>query len=111
MKRNNGANIQCDIEPHIGRKLDDVERDLIMGTLTRCGGNRTWAAEILGISVRTLRNKMIQYDATKEIPAKVGRRSREEGDAHLAALQNFEPGRRAVLISRSPRFTTFESNF
>jgi len=93
MKQKSGLNIQCDIEPHIGRKLNDVERDLIMGTLTRCGGNRTWASEILGISVRTLRNKMIQYDAVKEIPPKVGRRTREEGDAHLAALHNFEPGR------------------
>ena len=86
-------NIQCDIEPHIGRKLNDVERDLIMGTLARCGGNRTWAADILGISVRTLRNKMIQYDAAKEIPPKAGRRTREEGDAHLAVLEKFEPGR------------------
>lgn len=85
---------QCDIEPHVGRKLDDVERDLIMGTLTRCGGNRTWAAEILGISVRTLRNKMIQYDAAKDIPAKAGRRTRSEEEAHLVALETFEPGRR-----------------
>ena len=50
-----------DIEPYIGRKLADVERDLIIGTLARCGGNRTWAADILGISVRTLRNKLQLY--------------------------------------------------
>ena len=93
MKQQSGLNVQCDIEPHIGRKLDDVERDLIIGTLTRCGGNRTWAAEILGISVRTMRNKMIQYDAAKDSPPKAGRRTRAEGDAHLAALQDFEPGR------------------
>lgn len=93
MKQNSGFGIQCDIEPHIGRRLDDVERDLIIGTLARCGGNRTWAADILGISVRTLRNKMIQYDAVKEIPPKTGRRTREEDDTHLAMLQNFEPGR------------------
>ena len=94
MKQNSDLKIQCDIEPHIGRKLDDVERDLIIGTLSRCGGNRTWAADILGISVRTLRNKMIQYDAAKDIPPKAGRRTREEDDAHLAALQDFDPGRR-----------------
>ena len=93
MNHKSGLGIQCDIEPHIGRKLDDVERDLIIGTLARCGGNRTWAAEILGISVRTLRNKMIQYDAAKDIPPKAGRRTREEGDTHLAMLQSFEPGR------------------
>lgn len=94
MRQNSDLNIQCDIEPHIGRKLDDVERDLIIGTLSRCGGNRTWAADILGISVRTLRNKMIQYGADKDVPAKTGRRTRVEGDAHLAALQEFDPGRR-----------------
>ena len=94
MVQKSSINIQCDIEPHVGRKLDDVERDLIMGTLIRCGGNRTWAAEILGISVRTLRNKMVQYDAAKKIPAVVGRRKRETDDAHLVALQSFEPGRR-----------------
>ena len=85
---------QFDIDPHVGRKLDDVERDLIMGTLTRCGGNRTWAADILGISVRTLRNKMIQYDAAKEIPPKSGRRTRSEEEAHVVTLESFEPGRR-----------------
>ncbi len=93
MKQKSSLNIQCDIEPHIGRKLNDVERDLIIGTLARCGGNRTWAAEILGISVRTLRNKMIQYDAAKDIPPKTGRATRREGDAHFAALQRFETGR------------------
>ena len=56
MNHKSDINVQCDIDPHIGRKLEDVERDLIMGTLARCGGNRTWASEILGISVRTLRN-------------------------------------------------------
>ena len=94
MSQNSDLNIHCNIEPHIGRKLDDVERDLIIGTLARCGGNRTWAADILGISVRTLRNKMVQYDAAKDSPPKMGRRTREEADTHLAALQNFDPGRR-----------------
>jgi len=93
MVKKSGINIQCDIEPHVGRKLDDVERDLIMGTLARCGGNRTWAADILGISVRTLRNKVVQYDAAKKIPAKTGRRCRSEEDSHLAVLERFEPGR------------------
>ena len=85
---------QFDIQPHVGRKLDDVERDLIMGTLARCGGNRTWAADILGISVRTLRNKMIQYNGAAEIPAKVGRRTRSDEEAHVAALENFSTGNR-----------------
>jgi DNA-binding protein Fis len=38
-----------------------VERDLILETLNHCLGNRTHAANILGISIRTLRNKLQQY--------------------------------------------------
>ena len=62
---NKSPRLQFDIEPHVGRKLDDVEKDLILGTLARCGGNRTWAADILGISVRTLRNKLQRYNDGK----------------------------------------------
>ncbi len=47
--------------PLIGRTVADVERDLIIDTLTHCFGNRTHAANILGISIRTLRNKLKQY--------------------------------------------------
>ncbi|MFO0997601.1 MAG: sigma-54 dependent transcriptional regulator [Alphaproteobacteria bacterium] len=45
----------------VGRTVADVERDLIIGTLHHCLGNRTHAANILGISIRTLRNKLKQY--------------------------------------------------
>ena len=45
----------------VGRTVADVERDLIIETLQHCLGNRTHAAGILGISIRTLRNKLTQY--------------------------------------------------
>ena len=45
----------------VGRTVADVERDLIIETLQHCLGNRTHAATILGISIRTLRNKLQQY--------------------------------------------------
>ncbi|HYM02498.1 MAG TPA: sigma-54 dependent transcriptional regulator [Stellaceae bacterium] len=45
----------------VGRTVADVERDLILNTLQHCLGNRTHAANILGISIRTLRNKLQQY--------------------------------------------------
>ncbi|WP_299815437.1 sigma-54 dependent transcriptional regulator [uncultured Roseibium sp.] len=45
----------------VGRTVSDVERDLILDTLDHCLGNRTHAAKILGISIRTLRNKLNQY--------------------------------------------------
>ena len=43
--------------------MDDVERDLIIGTLGHTLGNRTHAATILGISIRALRNKLRDYAA------------------------------------------------
>lgn len=47
----------------VGRRVEEVERDLILETLTHCLGNRTRAAEMLGISIRTLRNKLHEYRA------------------------------------------------
>ncbi len=47
----------------VGRTVADVERDLILQTLRHCLGNRTHAANILGISIRTLRNKLNEYAA------------------------------------------------
>jgi DNA-binding NtrC family response regulator len=47
----------------VGRTVADVERDLILETLRHCLGNRTHAANILGISIRTLRNKLNEYSA------------------------------------------------
>lgn len=45
----------------VGRTVADVERELILDTLDHCLGNRTHASNILGISIRTLRNKLNQY--------------------------------------------------
>jgi DNA-binding NtrC family response regulator len=47
----------------VGRRVEEVERELILETLVHCLGNRTRAAEILGISIRTLRNKLHEYRA------------------------------------------------
>jgi DNA-binding NtrC family response regulator len=47
----------------VGRTVAEVERDLILETLKHCVGNRTHAANLLGISIRTLRNKLNEYTA------------------------------------------------
>tara|TARA_Y100001936_G_scaffold199081_1_gene200334 strand:+ start:931 stop:2427 length:1497 start_codon:yes stop_codon:yes gene_type:complete len=53
----------------VGKTVADVERDLIIDTLEHCLGNRTHAANILGISIRTLRNKLRQYtDEGMDVP-------------------------------------------
>lgn len=45
----------------VGQTVAQVEQDLILDTLDHCLGNRTHAANILGISIRTLRNKLKLY--------------------------------------------------
>jgi len=66
--RNPGA-----VETLVGRKIADVERDMIINTLEHTLGNRTHAANILGISIRTLRNKLNQYkDDGIDVPATGG---------------------------------------
>ena len=58
------------VETLVGRTISDVERDMILNTLDHCLGNRTHAANILGISIRTLRNKLNQYkDEGTDVPA------------------------------------------
>ena len=59
-----GAESALGVAPLVGRRVDEVERALILETLTHCLGNRTRAAEILGISIRTLRNKLHEYRAS-----------------------------------------------
>ncbi len=47
--------------PVVGQTVAGMERRLIIDTLKHTLGNRTTAANILGISIRTLRNKLKQY--------------------------------------------------
>jgi DNA-binding NtrC family response regulator len=56
----------------IGSTVGEIERELVLQTLARCDGNRTRAARVLGVSVRTLRNKIRQYSADGiDVPAHV----------------------------------------
>ena len=47
----------------VGSPIRDVERDLVLETLANTHGNRTASARLLGVSVRTLRNKITEYSA------------------------------------------------
>jgi DNA-binding NtrC family response regulator len=54
----------------IGSTVGEIERELVLQTLARCDGNRTRASRVLGVSVRTLRNKIRQYSAEGiDVPA------------------------------------------
>jgi len=57
----------------VGQTVAAVEQQLIIDTLSHCLGNRTHAANILGISIRTLRNKLKEYtEAGIPVPAPQG---------------------------------------
>jgi len=56
----------------IGSTVGEIERELVLQTLARCDGNRTRAARVLGVSVRTLRNKIRLYSTDGiDVPAPV----------------------------------------
>ncbi|MGD0955297.1 MAG: sigma-54 dependent transcriptional regulator [Candidatus Acidiferrales bacterium] len=50
----------------IGTTVDDVERELILQTLAATSQNKTRAAELLGISLKTLHNKLKEYEAGRK---------------------------------------------
>jgi len=54
----------------VGQTVAAMEQQLIIDTLSHCLGNRTHAANLLGISIRTLRNKLKEYtEAGVAVPA------------------------------------------
>ena len=46
---------------HAGEKLEAVERKLLLATLQAVNGDRRTAAELLGISLKTVYNRLKQY--------------------------------------------------
>lgn len=52
----------------VGLTVAEMEKQLIFKTLEHTQNNRTRAAEILGISIRTLRNKLNEYKKTGDAP-------------------------------------------
>ena len=60
--------IAAGLDLKAGISVSAMERKLIEITLTETGGNRTHAAQLLGISLRTLRNKLREYRAEAFVP-------------------------------------------
>lgn len=56
----------------VGRRIAEVECELIIETLADQRGSRTNAAKLLGISIRTLRNKIHEYDGRGKTVPKPG---------------------------------------
>jgi DNA-binding NtrC family response regulator len=64
----------------VGTNLADVERWMIFATLQKCGGNKTRAAALLGVSLKTLYNRLNAYRAqglVMDYAATVGRDPRD----------------------------------
>jgi DNA-binding NtrC family response regulator len=53
----------------IGESLDEVEREFIFKTLDFTNGNKVRAAQILGISLKTLYNRLVRYHGKERDPA------------------------------------------
>jgi DNA-binding NtrC family response regulator len=49
------------VHVEVGTTVDEAERQLILKTLDATHGNKTRASEILGISTKTLQNKLKEY--------------------------------------------------
>ncbi|CAG4895895.1 sigma-54-dependent transcriptional regulator [Paraburkholderia gardini] len=67
-----------------GTSLAEADRQLILATLEQCGGVKTRAAEILGISLKTLYNRLVEYgnDASRLAEGEADDESRALGDAN-----------------------------
>jgi two-component system response regulator FlrC len=59
------------VRPLVGRNMAEVEQALVLQTLAACGGNRTHAAQMLSVSVRTIHNMLRRWGG--------GSRSRRAG--------------------------------
>ncbi len=67
----NGAKVEATVSSEIsfrlGTKLDEIERIAILETLKQQGFNRTRAAIVLGIGIRTLQRKLKKYSSLQSI--------------------------------------------
>ena len=47
----------------VGMSFEDIEREMLLKTLARCGNNKSRAARILGITSKTIYNRLVRYRA------------------------------------------------
>jgi len=74
-----------EIRIRVGTSLDNAERALIMATLRALDGSKSKAAHVLGISLKTLYNRLHAYGAGATLDALPGEASDVRNDERLAA--------------------------
>jgi DNA-binding NtrC family response regulator len=47
----------------VGMSFEDIEREMLLKTLARCGNNKSRAARVLGITSKTIYNRLMRYRA------------------------------------------------
>jgi hypothetical protein len=96
----------------VGYTLEEVERELILNSLDQYGGCRTYTANVLGISIRCLRNKITQHAAMGIPIAAPGQRDDMTTARHppdcLSCGRPMRFERTITQVHRSPELQTFE---
>ncbi|MGA9890965.1 MAG: helix-turn-helix domain-containing protein [Xanthobacteraceae bacterium] len=96
----------------VGYTLEEVERELILNSLDQYGGSRTYTANVLGISIRCLRNKITQYAAMGIPVTAPGQRDDMTTARHppdcLSCGRPMRFERTITQVHRSPELQTFE---
>ncbi len=62
----------------VGHTMEEVERDLILSTLNYCEGDRRYAADILGITIKQLRDKLTSYETSQGAGTMAGEETAKE---------------------------------
>jgi Bacterial regulatory protein, Fis family len=96
----------------VGYTLAEVERELILNSLDQYGGCRTYTANVLGLSIRCLRNKITQYAAMGIPVTAPGQRDDMTTVRHppdcLSCGKPMRFERSITQVYRSPELQTFE---
>jgi hypothetical protein len=96
----------------VGYTIEEVERELILNSLDQYGGCRTYTANVLGISIRCLRNKIGEYAAMGMAVTAPGQRDDVNTARHppdcLSCGRPMRFERTITQVHRSPELQTFE---
>jgi DNA-binding NtrC family response regulator len=79
-----GADQQECVQIPIGTTLADAEREVLLATLRHCGGNKRRTAEMLGVSVKTVYNKLVGDRASSGVTSRPGPLGRGTSSSRMA---------------------------